>query len=47
MLALSSQVSRFAVGNEYLREITIKAPELGVRQSALWAYGFAGDKDVL
>ncbi|HVG32072.1 MAG TPA: HEAT repeat domain-containing protein [Pyrinomonadaceae bacterium] len=29
-----------------LRELFIDDPEPGVRQSALWAYGFAGGKDV-
>ena len=33
-------------GNEYLRQMAVEDSEAGVRQSALWAYGFAGGKDV-
>jgi hypothetical protein len=33
-------------GNECLRQLAVEDPEPGVRQSALWAYGFAGGKDV-
>jgi hypothetical protein len=32
-------------GNDYLRQIVSEDPEPGVRQSALWAYGFAGGID--
>jgi hypothetical protein len=32
-------------GNEHLRRIAINDSDPGVRQSALWAYGFAGGKD--
>lgn len=32
-------------GSYHLRQIAINDPEPGVRQSALWAYGFAGGKD--
>ena len=35
-----------AEGNEYLRKLAVEDREPGVRQSALWAYGFAGGKDV-
>lgn len=33
-------------GNEYLRQMAVADSEPGVRQSALWAYGFAGGNDV-
>jgi hypothetical protein len=33
-------------GNDYLRQTAVADSEPGVRQSALWAYGFAGGKDV-
>jgi len=32
-------------GNKRLRDIAVKDPDPGVRQSALWAYGFAGGKE--
>lgn len=32
-------------GNQRLRRIAIDDPEPGVRQAALWAYGFAGGAD--
>ncbi len=32
-------------GNEHLRAISINDPDPGVRQSALWAYGFTGAAD--
>ena len=35
-----------AEGNDYLRQIAAKDSEPGVRQSALWAYGFAGGIDI-
>lgn len=35
-----------AEGNECLRKIAVEDGEPGVRQSALWAYGFAGASDV-
>lgn len=35
-----------AEGNEYLRKLAVEDREPGVRQSALWAYGFAGGKNV-
>jgi len=33
-------------GNEYLRQTAVADSEPGVRQSALWAYGFAAGKDI-
>lgn len=33
------------LGNEHLRTISINDPDPGVRQSALWAYGFSGAPD--
>lgn len=33
-------------GNECLRRLAVEDPEPGLRQSALWAYGFAGGRDM-
>lgn len=33
------------IGKERLRSVMVNDPDLGVRQSALWAYGFTGAAD--
>ncbi|MDT4956119.1 MAG: hypothetical protein QOJ02_4257 [Acidobacteriota bacterium] len=33
-------------GKEHLRRLAVEDPEPGIRQSALWAYGFAGGTDM-